>query len=575
MLNTSQLLDPRIYYPWLYLQVKDDALRLCSQINKLGTAIASLRCAMIMAHFGFYDEISDYLLEARLKSNEEDIRLSIIIVECLRELLLARRENRVKHNDGQENVIHLLHDVKKRLENIKNRRIFTIEQEFLVVRYMSNYHHKRRERQDALTLANEALGIAKTMQINELIDAMNSTNVNLLIHSEQFIRAFKENQQIINSSTKTKSISAHLKFDAELRFTFGFFNDALKLLEQPEIPSDYRNMATAFYQLLRWIDVGFELEEFDPKESPLVYGMRGLFEIYKIYPNISGSKERFTIANLVLSKLEPNSDYLNISEEIILLSIQTKAKIIVGDYNGAEFFLLKLKFKGEEFDIFHILKKSLELEVALYIFDSQYLKIKNILADIRNMFDYFEHSKIASISGICEFIAQWSPRAAVFLSFLPDFPTALSDYRKSIFQFKDNSSYVFGQQIPNSIALDLILENFGIITRLHGLKTAATKGEDLKKREILKEKMGQNSIYKQTVSVGNVIFGLLRLYEETKDGSLVSQAKTLYVQYGLFPTSKSDHADHLKSEIVLKYERFLSGFLTLNGFIQDMIRLRN
>jgi tetratricopeptide (TPR) repeat protein len=574
-ISNAELFDPDFYYRWIDAQVIEKASwkDICSQINHLKSAIAYVRSAMVALHFDAIDESSQFLLNARISSESEEIRLAIIILECFRELKTSRLEEKVSSVDGQSNVLAILKECKSKLVRLKNRTMFGLEQEYLCLRYIANCYHKQRDEDQALTYAQEALLLSKTMRNTYLTRGIRAIIVNLLINAGRLAEANRENQIMLNDKNN-KSLQKNIQFDAEIKFSFGYFDEAFEILENSEIPHAYKAQATDFYSLLIGrFNPSMVVEELG-KYNQIAEGLKILAQIHEIYPSASNQNEVDVLCSKLLTRVNHNVEFPSSSEKSLNIFLKSKARVLQREYGSAELAISGYRSENVEHDIFDALISAMKLEISLSPTDLQYLSVEKSLSEVLTVLRAFRGYSFASMHGLSNFLNFWTPTASAFLS-LDEFGNEFFPLgNEAILRTQSGLAFVHGVQIPNALAIERALVNLGITLRLHGIESPNLNANQRAQRDQLRVLRGNTHVWRAVISASLIVLGFLKLHCETGDFRYYAKAKSVFEQYGIFPEINSNYAISLRKSIHESFERFFLNKLTFTGLMDEVVKIR-
>jgi hypothetical protein len=108
-----------------------------------------------------------------------------------------------------------------------------------------------------------------------------------------------------------------------------------------------------------------------------------------------------------------------------------------------------------------ILKLGVSLEVSFFPFSN--LSINRILNEFAELFEDYKKSKYSSISGASDILFRWHPKAAIFLSLLPNTPIEFTKWHISIVDSKKNP-HAYSRTLPAAFYEECVLRNFDFDT---------------------------------------------------------------------------------------------------------------
>jgi tetratricopeptide (TPR) repeat protein len=575
-LTDSELVDPQVYNLWA-ARINASSVSIddiCLLLGSSRLSEAALRCAMLSMEALRWDLVNSYLREARLRSGIKDVRIAISVYEGLRELDLSRLEGRVNSLDGPATVIKVFEDALQRFEDLPVRRPFTLEQEFHALLGIANVHHKRRSWDEALTYASKAVGLAKTLEVPQLVTKARAVIVNLLTNAGRFMEAQAENLRILAEHPPESAPYRNLTLDAELKFRFGFFNEALEVAQSTQIPLEDRLRITDFYALL--------LGRFDPGKTPtvrnkfvpLLGGVRELVALNGAVPNSANEVAVVRNAAAIMRSLPTLSEFPSSAEKALDTLVRVKAKLITGEYSLAAAICARYKDETREKDILVALGMALKVEVCLHIHADRHVSFAESVHHLRDVVDAFEKYSFASGAGLARFLMYWTPITAAFLTVIPEAPPHFAEARHSILRTQKGNAFVYNTQIPNVVAIEQVLLGFGLNLRLHAIDTPNLNERQKSQRDRLLIQNGEAPYWRPVISMGLVAYGLMRLALETGEVRYQMLARALYEQYGLFPKTSAQFATSLQEAIRAAYQRLFDGMTTLDGFVDEVSRLR-
>ncbi len=576
MPNHSQLIDPQAFHAWLTDQKPSSETVdfVCDLIAHDSSGEASLRCAMLALDYQRWDLANEYLRQARKKGGHEDVGIAANVYECRRELRLARLEDRVSSTDGPANTIGALQEARKRFEQMSNKRDFTLEQEFFCLLAISNVHHKRCEWDKALAVISEALGLAKTLEVPQLISRARSLIVNYLSHSGQIAAAEKANQEVLRESEHNDFLGRHQHIAASIRFLFGSFSEALQIIETAEISNEDKKNLDDFFQLL--------LGRLHPAYSPhiqqkyewLGQGFQKLAAIKEMAPITSNEANIVRCANAITQLFQREIEFPGALERCFHTFLKASARLILREYTLAGFILSQYEVPEGEPDISVALVAALRLELCLQIHSLDYFSMQQSLRDLQLIVKSFDRYSFSSSAGLAQFLGYWTPLATAFLSVLPNANPHFVFASKAILKIESSGAFAHAIQIPNKYASEQVLMAHGISLRRNSITVPNLNAREQAQRDALRVMNGEAPYWRPVLSVGPIAYGLMRLARETGNDEYARHACALFQQFELFPKSKTDFAEHLQVAVLDAYNRLFNGFTTLEGFVDEIVRLR-
>jgi hypothetical protein len=575
----DELVSPKAFHDWAsHMPPTPEGLQAaCRAIAQHASPEASLRCAHLALKLMAWSEVNAYLLEARLRANggHEDLPSAIRVLESLRELSRSRAENRVTSSDGPANVLALLERVRSDLGSIRETRPFSLEHEYRALLGIANVYHKRGEATEALLYAEEALGLANTLEVPFLISNARAIIVSLLVNAGRFTEAHAENVRLQDQRDEQIPMERDLLADAELKFRFGFFEEALQIVQAQEIAPNQREQTRDFYRVM--------LGTFDPRQTPVARPkfagfLLGLRELIALNGTVitSASEQHVTrVATAIMQALPREDEFPSGGQRALRAFLTAKARLLRRDYTLVASSLEHQVQSTDEPDVFIALVAAVKLESSMHPQLNPYISLSQRLESLRRIIDRFERYSFASKAGLARLLTYWTPLAAAFLALLPEPPGCFLAAQTLVLRTQQGMSFVHDVQIPNVVAIEQVLLGMGLNLRLLAVDTPNLNERQKTQRDTLFATNGEALYFRPVVSVGLIVYALVRLAHEKCDPQYREWAITLYRQFGLFPNSNANYANHLQATVAEAFNELLSTTGSLEKFVLEITSLRH
>lgn len=576
MLTHAQVIDPSAFHAWWTTAevTTGNVESVCRDIDGLQTAEAALRCSMLARDCARWDLVDHYLLQADLRPGPEDVRIGVLIQGCFRELALSRVEGRVSSLDGPANVLGALLSARERLDGLTSRRLFTLEQQYHCSIALSNVFHKRREWDEAAKFVSQAIIVAKNLNVPRLISYGRTLIIIYLTHEGKIEEAEQRNQELLKSDSGSVQLDYNESVSAEIRFRFGCFAEARTIIESSRLESASKQNVFDFFDLM--------LGRLDPDRSPsgqakfaaIRQGVRELISINGICPISSNDTHISRLAGDIFELFPKDEEFPGSVERAVSVFLKAKSRLLLRQYALAAVIAETFKSMDANPDVFAALVAALKIEICLHVHDIQNVSIGHCLHDFRLIAESFDRYSFSSSVGLAQFIRYWTPLTAAFLAVLPDANTHFGAASQAILKIESAGAFAHTLQIPNKYASEQVFASHGISLRRNSITVPNLNAREQSQRDALKVMNGAAPHWRPVLSIGPITYGLMRLARETGNDEYARHARALFQQFGLFPKSKTDFAEHLQNAVVDAYNRLFNRFTTVEGFVDEIVRLR-
>ncbi|MGL4608765.1 MAG: hypothetical protein ACRCYY_03635 [Trueperaceae bacterium] len=392
---------------------------------------------------------------------------------------------------------------------------------------------------DCAQEASQAIFWAKKYDAIYMLSAANSLLLATYSNSGQneraleFIRLLKENHQ------DQGNIVYQNKAYAELLFYLGHTHESINLLEkclQDFSPKPILGVHSALLRSQLLLGIGgldTENDDADQTHSWIVDSTKCLVK-YQGLPRTSQTlNERITLLQKCSDIWQKHRNLKLDWGTHIGIWIATTSFLWQRHFSNAKstIDLVNEKIYETEWLDLRILLIGAKLELALKSQKNEF-DIHLLEKQLTNIFMTARALEFGSSEGLAERLLYWHPLAAAYGALMPNGIEDLQEATRALLRIgKRNICY--GETIPPAYAAELALRSLGFDEWPNFSQAEIGKGR--LKRNVLQGKWGNTTYVKPALSIVPIVYGLV------KSGHL-DQAKSVYIEYGVTPHTKSEYA---------------------------------
>jgi hypothetical protein len=562
--DASALGDSALFYQWKASlpRDKDVIYDICQELSQQDDANAKFRALQMSTRLR--DEIlfNKYIRELRLTDSlSETHKIGVEVYEALRDTNEGTKES-IRTRDNAKIVLDRITESVKKIDLIKNKSVLTLEVEILGELAIANCYHKMFERDKALLHSSRALGLANSLEVGALIRESRARYVHYLFHLGE-LNAVERALDLQNDLTdKMRS-----RLLAELKFRTGKLSECYLILGEME-EGDEREIARTFYDICQGVHPVEQKFVCAPKHEVLLGIHIELTKLSMKAPSFTGP----LIENKLLRNELRVRRHAARSEEYMMIFAEIKSNLLNHQYLSA--LNAALSYKGfTESEIWKALVVAAKFETALCVCFYPTSFLSDALAEFREIFNDFLLYGHEAVSNLAELILYWTPRAAAFLGFMPEFARYFAISRPSVVNHK-LGGVAYGLKIPGVFLIDQFFTSFGINLKDHVLLKSSLNGEMREAQKAFIVKRGPNTYFRPLVMPMSIAYGFANLDTSTSDTPFRVLARTVIDDYGTIPDSKSEYARNLLIELKGEFNSLLHGKSSREGFATYIANLR-
>jgi tetratricopeptide (TPR) repeat protein len=580
----ADVADPRTWDAW-WLNVRDtrNPALVFAELMALNSPEAAFRAAEV----AFIADDIEAAREAGLKalySNRRVVQLGATAFLAYVECVGLSREVGCADHAGPGQVLESVRGALAAIQALPDRDAFTLEVQARTTAYLAKVHAYRKEYADAANRYGEALVMARALRLEQLQG---------FVESKQFVASVSLGR--LNSSlTQLPAILArpglvadrvhdYRLMEAVSLFALGACDRALATLEGMVVFAADPDHVPGMVQLLRLLE-GIEAADSTPIDSYIEghhhrWLRHALLHLARASELRAPGADRAAFQGALMACLEEcRRDDQVYDEEMTAWRgwIRGLCHHWLGQHQLAAQHLGRVRFSTEEMLDLRLMLAALKLEVCLSPSELPSEPIIETVNEIRAVFALAEQLSFASSNGLARRMQRWHPTAAAFCAVLPEPVEALLEARAGILDLRAANGVqdqAHGVSLPPQVVLEVILNAWGLQSKTLGLRLPNLSEDQAFRRNKLKSRTGNAVHWRTPVSASVLAFGMVQVFEATKDEAYRFAAMAISLEFGVVPDGKTVLAKRELEQLRDHLQGLIEGRITTRGFVSNIHRL--